>query len=253
MVVAALAQRELVRFLRQRSRVVGALLTPVIFWLVIGVGVGRTFNAPGHEGGYSTYFFPGMILMVVLFTAIFSTISLIEDRRDGFLQGVLVAPVSRLSILLGKAAGCSVLAVGQALLLMALAPLAGISLSIESVGLIVVALSTVAVSMSGLGLLIAWPMSSTQGFHAIMNVLLMPMWLVSGALFPLRDDMSLPMRVLMQLNPMTYMLGLVRHAMFWDDAALRATLPTVGLCLGVTVGVGVVFFVLTARMASRVK
>lgn len=253
MVVAALAQRELVRFLRQRSRVVGALLTPVIFWLVIGMGVGRTFTAPGHEGGYSTYFFPGMILMVVLFTAIFATISLIEDRRDGFLQGVLVAPVSRLSILLGKAAGCSILAVGQALLLMALAPLAGIPISFTSLALVLAALCLVAVSMSGLGLLIAWPMSSTQGFHAIMNVLLMPMWLVSGALFPLRDDMSLPMRVLMQLNPMTYMLGLVRHAMFWDDAALRATLPSAGLCIVVTAAVGVIFYALTARIASRAK
>lgn len=253
MPVVALAQRELVRFLRQRSRVVGALLTPLIFWLVIGLGVGRTFAAPGHEGGYSTYFFPGMILMVVLFTAIFSTISLIEDRRDGFLQGVLVAPVSRLSILLGKAAGCSILAVGQAMLLMLLAPLAGIPLSITSFGLVILALCVVAVAMSGLGLLIAWPMTSTQGFHAIMNVLLMPMWLVSGALFPLRDDMSLPIRVLMQLNPMTYMLGLVRHAMFWDDAVLRATLPSMGLCLGLTLAVGVVFYAVTARLASRVR
>lgn len=251
MPVVALAQRELVRFLRQRSRVVGALLTPLIFWLVIGLGVGRTFAALGHEGGYSTYFFPGMILMVVLFTAIFSTISLIEDRRDGFLQGVLVAPVSRLSILLGKAAGCSTLAVGQAMLLMLLAPVAGIPLSIASFGLVLLALCIVAVAMSGLGLLIAWPMSSTQGFHAIMNVLLMPMWLVSGALFPLRDDMSLPIRLLMQVNPMTYMLGLVRHAMFWDDAVLRATLPSVGLCLGLTVAVGVIFYAVTARLASR--
>src|SRR5215207_9337281 len=87
----SLARRELVRFLRQRHRVIGALATPIVFWLLIGGGMGRSFAG----GNYLQFFFPGTVLMILLFTAIFSTISIIEDRREGFLQSVLVAPVSR--------------------------------------------------------------------------------------------------------------------------------------------------------------
>src|SRR6188768_2397851 len=99
----SLCHRELVRFLRQRNRIIGALATPLVFWLLIGGGMNRSFqsNLPGGEN-YLRYFFPGTVLMILLFTAIFSTISVIEDRREGFLQGVLVSPASRLSIVLGK-------------------------------------------------------------------------------------------------------------------------------------------------------
>jgi ABC-2 type transport system permease protein len=107
----SLCKRELVRFLRQRHRIIGALATPLIFWLLIGAGMGRSFAVPGSAGGsnYMEYFFPGTIVMILLFTAIFSTISIIEDRREGFLQGVLVAPVSRMAIVLGKILGGTVL------------------------------------------------------------------------------------------------------------------------------------------------
>src|SRR5271170_2009907 len=126
----SLCHRELIRFLRQRNRVVSALITPIVFWLFVGLGMGHSFSAPGQSsGGYIEYFFPGTILMIILFTAIFSTISIIEDRREGFLQSVLVAPVSRMSIVLGKVLGGSTLAFGQAAIFLLLAPLIGIHLS----------------------------------------------------------------------------------------------------------------------------
>src|SRR5947199_10655932 len=94
----SLCRRELVRFLRQKHRVIGALATPTVVWLLIGAGMGRSFQAPGAgaspTSGYMAYFFPGTVVMILLFTAIFSTISIIEDRREGFLQSVLVAPIS---------------------------------------------------------------------------------------------------------------------------------------------------------------
>src|SRR5919202_1095907 len=129
----SLCHRELVRFLRQRHRIVGALATPILFWLLIGGGMNRSFksSAPGGEN-YLQYFFPGTVLMILLFTAIFSTISVIEDRREGFLQSVLVAPVSRMSIVLGKVLGGTVLAFGQGLIFLALAPLVGVKLSAAS-------------------------------------------------------------------------------------------------------------------------
>src|SRR5215203_1034479 len=123
----SLAKRELVRFLRQRNRIIGALATPVIFWLLIGGGMGSSFQASGPDGkNYMQFFFPGTVLMILLFTAIFSTISIIEDRREGFLQSVLVAPVPRMAIVLGKVLGGTVLAFGQALLFLLLAPTVGI-------------------------------------------------------------------------------------------------------------------------------
>src|SRR3982751_6762074 len=126
----SLCHRELVRFLRQRHRIIGALATPIVFWLLIGAGMNRSFKSdvPGGEN-YLHYFFPGTVLMILLFTAIFSTISVIEDRREGFLQGVLVAPVSRMSIVLGKILGGTVLAFGQGLLFLLLAPLVGVSMT----------------------------------------------------------------------------------------------------------------------------
>src|SRR5438105_9959030 len=126
----SLSQRELVRFIRQRHRIVGALATPLVFWMLIGAGMNRSFQTDVPGGGnYLQYFFPGTILMILLFTAIFSTISVIEDRREGFLQGVLVAPVSRMSIVLGKVLGGTILATGQGVIFLLLAPLVKIPLS----------------------------------------------------------------------------------------------------------------------------
>src|SRR6267154_6637079 len=118
------AKRELVRCLRQRHRIIGALATPIVFWLLIGAGMGHSFKGSGGEGegDYLKYFYPGTVLMILLFTAIFSTISIIEDRREGFLQSVLVAPVPRMAIVLGKVLGGTVLAFGQGLLFLLLAP-----------------------------------------------------------------------------------------------------------------------------------
>src|SRR6266545_7632391 len=108
-------RRDLMRFAREKSRVVGALVQPLIFWLVIGSGMAKTFRLPGAQSvGYLEYFFPGVILMVVLFTSIFATMSLIEDRHQGFLQAVLVGPGSRVALVLGKCLGATTIAVLQA-------------------------------------------------------------------------------------------------------------------------------------------
>src|SRR5215470_279316 len=129
--VYTLWRREVVRFLRQPSRLVGALAQPVVFWLLLGGGLSGAFRPPGAAGGagYLEYFYPGVLALVLLFTAIFSTISTIEDRHSGFLQGVLVAPVSRTAIVVGQALGGTTLAVGQGVLFLALAPFAGLTLA----------------------------------------------------------------------------------------------------------------------------
>ena len=207
--------REGVRFLRQPTRGVGALGTPVIFWLVLGSGVGDSLrgSAALSRSGYLEYIFPGMAVLIVLFTAIFSTISLIEDRREGFLQSVLVAPSYRSAIALGKIFGSATLAVGQAAVFFVLAPLLGIQFTVISVAAIAAALVLLSLMLSALGFLIAWTMTSTQGFHAIMNLFLVPMWLLSGAFFPL-EGAAAWLRWVMVVNPLTYGLSLMRHSMY---------------------------------------
>ncbi len=207
----SLTRRELIRFLRQRNRVIGALATPIVFWLLIGGGMGKSFAAPDGTDGYLSYFFPGTILMILLFTAILSTISVIEDRREGFLQGVLVAPVGRSAIVLGKVLGGAVLATGQAVLFLMLGYVTGVAtFGLMSFVASLLMMFVVAIALTALGLCIAWPMSSTQGFHAIMNLFLMPMWLLSGALFPIRDETPHLLKVIMLANPLHYALTSVR-------------------------------------------
>ena len=122
-------QREIVRFLRQRSRVIGALGQPLMFWLLLGSGFGRSFRSPGGGDGYLEYFYPGILAMVVLFTAIFSTFAVVDDRKAHFLQGALAAPVPRAAIVLGQTLGGATLALLQGILLLAAAPLAGVPLT----------------------------------------------------------------------------------------------------------------------------
>ncbi len=208
--------REIVRFARQRSRIVGALGSPIVFWFLIGSGLGQSFR-PDPEtataGGYLEYFFPGTLALVVLFTAIFSTISIIEDRHEGFLQGVLVAPVPRAAIALGKILGGATLALGQAAVFLMLAPLAHISLRIESLPALTIVLLLIAFGLTGLGFLIAWHLDSTQGFHAIMNLFLIPMWILSGALFPAQGAAGW-VRALMLVNPLTYGVSALRSLLY---------------------------------------
>ncbi len=129
--VWTLWQREVVRFLRQRSRWMSALVQPLLFWLLLGTGLRASFQPAGAPRGtaYMEYFYPGIVALVILFTAIFATISIVEDRHQGFLQGVLVAPVPRSSIVLGQAFGGTTLALLEGALYLILAPFTGIPLS----------------------------------------------------------------------------------------------------------------------------
>ncbi len=234
----------------QRSRIIGALATPVLFWIVIGAGMGKSFRSDMPGGGnFIEYFFPGTLVMILLFTAIFSEISVIEDRREGFLQSVLVAPVSRMAIVLGKVLGGTLLATAQGVLFLLLAPLVGIRLDPVSFAAAVGVTIIVSFALSGLGFCIAWRMSSTQGFHVIMNLFLIPMWFLSGAMFP-ADGAHGTMRLLMSLNPLTYGVSSLRKALYWSsDANLR--LPSWSICLGVSVAFALAMFFISSLMAGQ--
>jgi ABC-2 type transport system permease protein len=233
--IASLWQREVVRFARQRSRVTGALAQPLLFWLLLGSGLGASFRAGGAGGasggvGYLEYAYPGTCVLILLFTAIFSTISIIEDRREGFLQGVLVAPVPRASLVLAKVLGGASLAVLQAVLFLLLAPLVGIRLTPASFAAATVVLAVVAFALTALGFTIAWRMDSTAGFHAIMNLLLMPMWLLSGAFFPASGAAG-PVSWVMAANPLTYGVAALRRALYGGGDPPGGAVPGLGAAL----------------------
>jgi ABC-2 type transport system permease protein len=248
----SLCHRELVRFLRQRERIISALLTPVLFWAMIGGGMQYSFKSQGQSpgGGYMEYFFPGTILMILLFTAIFSTISIIEDRREGFLQSVLVAPVSRMSIVLGKVLGGTVLAFGQALIFLLLAPTVHIHLTAMGLLASLLMMLILAFSLTTLGFCIAWRMTSTQGFHGIMMLFLMPMWFLSGALFP-PAGAALPIRAIMMANPLTYGMEGLRKAMYWGSPNAISTGVSFSACLLISVVSALVLFLLASAIAQK--
>jgi ABC-2 type transport system permease protein len=225
-------QREMVRFLRQRSRIVGALGSPLLFWLLIGSGVGSSFRATATgDMSYMEYFFPGTVVLILLFTSIFSTISIIEDRKEGFLQAVLVAPVARSAFVLAKLLSGTTLAVAQGVIFMLLAPLVGISFSAIPAALGM--MGVVAFGLTALGYVIAWSMDSTQGFHAIMNLFLIPMWLLSGSVFP-EAGASQWLKWVIMINPLTYGLAAVRWSIYGTSAA-TLSLPSFGLSLAISV------------------
>jgi ABC-2 type transport system permease protein len=230
-------QRELTCFFRQPSRVAGAIGTPLVFWLFMGSGLAGSFRLPGAAGSgagvsYLQFFFPGTIALVLLFAAIFSTLSVIEDRHEGFLQGVLVAPVSRGAIVAGKVLGGATLAWLQGVVFLLLAPLAGIPLTLSSFLESAGVLALLAVSLTAIGFGFAWKVDSVQGFHAVMNVVLLPMWLLSGSFFPLAGA-PLWLGLLMRINPLTYGI-----------AALRGTLSAapIAIPLAITVAMALLAF-----------
>jgi ABC-2 type transport system permease protein len=237
----SLARREIVRFFRQKSRVVGAVAPPLVMWVLVGSGFKGSFR--GDSFGY---FFPGTVVLVVLFAAIFATISVIEDRREGFLQGVLVAPVAPASIAFGKVLGGSLLGLMQGLPLLALAPVAGLSADVPGLLGAALVLVLLAFALTSLGFAIAWSLESTQGFHAIMNLFLIPMWLLSGSFFPV-DGAPGWLRAAMAVNPLTYGVAALRRALGGASEAL----PSLGLSFAVTAAFAVLMFAAATGVVAK--
>jgi ABC-2 type transport system permease protein len=241
--------REIVRFYRNRSRVIGVIASPLLFWIVIGSGFGTSFRGGSGAGSqhYLDFFFPGALTMIVLFTAIFTMMSVIEDRNEGFLLSVLVAPVSRSVIVLGKVLGGTTLAAGQGLIFLIFAPLVGVHFTLASLGMTILAVFLIAFSLTALGFIIAWPMDSTQAFHAIINLFLIPLWILSGAMFPL-SGASKWIGWVMRINPLTYGTEALRQLLF--PGSVTPEFP-LSISMVVLAGFTVVMFAIAFVVANR--
>lgn len=235
--VLTLLRRDLVRFWREKSRVVGYVGSPLIFWFVIGAG----FNDLG-------FFFPGVLTLTVMFSSFFSTMSIIEDRREGFLLSMLVSPAPRGAMVLGKLLGSSTLAWLQGLILLAFLPLTGLNASAAGIAGVAGTLYLAAFAFTALGFVIAWKMDSPQGYHAVMNLVLIPLWMVSGALFPVSGAHGW-MQWLMRANPVTY-ATLALHTLL--GAPPEAGMPGLWTCLAIVAASGFLLWV-AATLAARRK
>lgn len=247
----SLWRREMVRFFRQPNRVVSSVVSPVVLWLMLGFGVGGSFSlkVAGQEVDYLSYLLPGMLTMIILFTSIFSTITVIEDRREGFLQSVLASPTPRLSIVLGKLLGGASVATIHGGVLLLLWPIVagGFDIQTLAVGFLMIVL--LSMCLTALGLCIAWPMDSTAGFHAVMMVFLMPMWMLSGAVFPL-EGAPAAVQTLMWINPLTYGHSALAGSLSTGDVPLITPLSP-GLSIVATVAVTLALVGLAVAIVSR--
>lgn len=225
--VIALWRRDTLRLMRERTRWIGVVAQPLMLWVILGAGFAESLVIPGAEGVSSMQFlYPGILGIVLLFTSIFSTMSVIEDRASGFLQGVLVAPGSALALVLGKTAGVTMIVAVQSVLFLLAAPLAGYAWSSIDWPFLVLVVLLSNTALTCANFVFAWVLNSTQAYHGLMSVVLMPMWIVSGAMFPPPSGW---MGVVVAVNPMTYGVAGLR----WGLGLPAGTLPSPAWCVTV--------------------
>lgn len=212
MVIYTIWLREIKAFMRERSRIVGMIGQPLLYLLIVGQGIasGLSLNRASGQVGYLLFMYPGIIGMSVLFTSIFSGVSIIWDREFGFLKEVLVAPVPRWAVAVGKILGGATIAMAQSIILIALAPFIGVGLSVVVVLELLLICFLISVAITGVGVFIAAGMRSMQGFQMLMNFLVMPLYFLSGAMFPVSSAPTW-MKALMNIDPLTYGVDALRN------------------------------------------
>lgn len=233
--IRAIWWRDVLRFSQDRARMVASLAQPLLYLFVLGTGLGaavRGFGPAAADVDYRAFLYPGILAMTVLMTAMFSAISVVWDREFGFLKEVMVAPISRASMTIGKALGGSTVAVLQGALVLVFAPLAGIVLTPFTVLALIPLMFLTAFALSALGLIVAARVQTMEGFPIIMNFLVMPMFFLSGALFPL---VGLPiwLQVATRLNPVTYGVSPIREILLGPPAAAISAVTIAGWRLGI--------------------
>ncbi|MBH1989094.1 MAG: ABC transporter permease [Myxococcaceae bacterium] len=230
--IGVLWARELLRMKKEPTRLMGVVIQPLLFWLVIGSGFSPSFHViENADLDYLSFFFIGIIAMVLLFASIFSTITLIDDRSSGFMQAVLVAPGTRFALVLGKILGVTSIALIQALLFMAVGLFLKVPMMQADWLLVSIFLFLGGFSMAGLGFVLAWLSTSSAAYHALMSVILIPMWILSGAMFPPSTQW---MQWAVLINPIAWLVSGLRAAFAGGVAPMGSVTSTLSLeyCLG---------------------
>jgi len=217
------AYRELLRFVQERSRILSSFGMPVLFLIIFGAGFNRIIGTLTPGVDFIKFIYPGIVAMTVLMTSVFSGLSVVWDREFGFLKEVLVAPLSRTGIVLGKAAGGATVATIQGSMMLVLAPIIGIALTPILVIKVVPLLIIISLSLSGLGILVASRMRSQQGFHVVVQLIVFPLIFLSGIFFPV-NNVPVWLQIISKVNPLTYGVDAIRQIFLGSNSVVGITI-----------------------------
>lgn len=230
--------RDVTRFLRDKPRIISSSVQPLLWLFVLGLGLSTAF-VRGGDPSYLRFIYPGIVSMSVLFTSVFSAVAIIWDREFGFLKEVLVAPIPRWSVAVGRALGGSTVAVMQGTIILLFAPLVGVSFTATQLLMAFLIMFMIAFSMTSFGILIAARMHSHEGFQMVVNFLLLPMFFLSGAMFPINEGLPVWMHALVRMNPFGYGVDALRQTLvgfkvfpLWLDFAVIIGFGACVLALG---------------------
>ncbi|MFP3899932.1 MAG: ABC transporter permease [Acidimicrobiia bacterium] len=253
--VAMVWRRELIRLRRTPTRIITGLAQPVIFLFIMGAGLGRLIQSGQADGfDYQEFLFPGILAMSVITSSLFSAVSVVWDREFGFMREMLVAPISRASIVVGKALGGGSVSVVQGLILIVAAPVVGVSLTAPRFLGLVVSLLLLAYALTAFGMVLATRMERMESFQMVMTLVMQPMIFLSGAVFPLQE---LPtwLAVLTRLNPATYGVDMVRRTVLPDSPGVTVGGEVVPLWAEglLVVGLGTALLAVAVRLFHRTE
>lgn len=238
--------REFIKFFREKSRLLGTFARPVLWLFVVGNGMSALIR-PYAGFSYLQFIFPGMLGMTILFASIFSSISIVWDKEFGFMKEMLVAPISRLSIVVGKAVSGTLISAAQAVIIMIFIPFLGLSLTLVQFAEVAAIAVMVSFSITSIGILIAAQLKSFDGFNIIMNFLVMPMFFLSGAMYPV-TSMPAGLQRLTRLNPLTYGIDAFKHVLLRNGTPPLG--PEFSLSLDLFVVTTISFIMLTLAALS---
>jgi ABC-2 type transport system permease protein len=248
-VVYVIVMREFKKFIRERSRLLSAVARPMIWLFFVGAGMSRLVR-PVEGVTYTQFIFPGILGMTILFSSIFSSISIIWDKEFGFMKEILVAPVSRFSIVVGKALSGTVVSTLQAVVILCFFPFLGIKLGVLNIIGVVAICAMVAFTISSFGIVLATFYESYESFSVIMNFIVMPMFFLSGAMYPVKLLPSV-LRLASKINPLTYGVDALKHMITpLKTGPMSPDFPLL-LDLALLVGLSFVFVLLSARLFER--
>lgn len=214
-VIYVLVAREFKKFLREKSRLISSIARPLIWLFLVGGGMSRLVT-PGLGVDYMKFIFPGILGMTILFSSIFSSLSIIWDKEFGMMKEILVAPVSRFTVVVGKALSGTLISVMQTMIILMIAPFLGVALSLPAILYTVAIAILLSFCISSLGIIIATFYDSFESFSVIMNFIIMPMFFLSGAMYPV-NNMPHILQVITRLNPLTYGVDAFKHVLLGES------------------------------------
>ncbi|OYD06265.1 ABC transporter permease [Paludifilum halophilum] len=272
--IVAIWQRDVLKFFRDRARLVGSFAMPFMFLILFGSGMSGAMKAmmggtgasgPLRDFDFVEFMFPGIVGMAVFTTSIFSALSVVQDKEFGYMREILVSPISRMSIAIGKVLGGSTVAVFQGLLMMIFVPFIGLEINLSIILRLIPVMFLVAFVISSIGLLIASTLKTSQAFQMVIQILIFPMLFLSGAFFPL-SGMPAWMNVLVKINPLTYAVDMFKKIILQADQMTPALKEAMGLNLSVfnhtitfteevlfMVAAGLIFIILATVSFSRTE